>query len=82
MSLSIKNSKSHKTSVAALSEMCIQARPQILSLLSIDTPSVFIHMTEIKQKMIKKLRTYLTAFILFYSAKRPILKNFRRKGII
>ncbi len=61
-----------KTSVAGLSEICIQARPQILSLLSIDTPSVFIHMADIKQKMIKKLRMYLTAFILFYPAKRLI----------
>ena len=58
-----------KTSVEELSEMYIQVRPQILSLLSIDTPSVFIHMADIKQKMIKKLRTYLTAFILFYPAK-------------
>jgi hypothetical protein len=51
-----------KTSVEELSEMCIQARPQILSLLSIDTPSVLVHTADIKRKMIKKLRTYFTTF--------------------
>jgi hypothetical protein len=81
-SLSIKNSMARKTSVAGLSEICIQARPQILSLLSIDTPSVSIHMADTKQKMMRKLRAYMTAFILFYSDKRLILKNFRGKAII
>ena len=66
-----------KTSVEELSEIYIQARPQILSLLSIDTPSVLVHTADIKQKMIRKLRMYLTTFMHYrliqgFSGRRVI----------
>jgi hypothetical protein len=46
-----------------LSEMSIQPRPQILSLLSIEIPTVFNQIADAKKKMMPKLRMYLTTFI-------------------
>jgi hypothetical protein len=82
----IKNRRARKKRTAGLSEMCIQARPQILSLLSMEIPAVFNHIAETKKKMMKKLRTYVTTFIqIQIIAKRdghqvmeftPFLSNF------
>jgi hypothetical protein len=68
-SLTIKNSKAIKTSVYGLSEMCIQLRPQILSLLSIETPVIFNHTADTKKKRMQKLRTYLTTFMILLSGQ-------------
>ena len=53
-----------KKSVTGLSVMSIQLRPQILSLLSIEIPTVFNHTADIKKKMIPKLSMYLTTFMM------------------
>jgi hypothetical protein len=52
-----------KKSIAGLSEMYIQARPQILSLLSNEIPAVFNHIAATKQKMIQKFSMYLATFM-------------------
>lgn len=62
-----------KTSAVGLSEMCIHSRPQILSLLSIETPIIFTHIADTKQKMMQKLRTYLTNFI---NLRHPLHKKY------
>jgi hypothetical protein len=63
MSLIIKNIREQKTSIVGLSEICIQLRPQILSLLSIETPATFNHIAETKKKIIRTLSMYLATFI-------------------
>ena len=69
-SLSIKNNKAQKKSVTGLSVMSIQLRPQILSLLSIEIPTVFNHIADIKKKMIPKLSMYLTTFMMSNNYRR------------